>query len=146
MPVEEKWKANQEKVAFMRQFPGLLSGWEQTYGKTVESVAPLPSKAKAAVLVFTDGSFTIAPPLAPEPWELAEGLTAARVALEPRHREAYSLYDRLVSQDKEALRTARMEKILGAIQNNLEQIPELKDRIRQLVESWKAQGEKGTRR
>lgn len=137
MPVEEKWKANLEKVAFMKQFPGLLKAWEQTHGKTVESVTPLPSKATAAVLVFTDGSFTIAPPLSPEPWELAEGLASARATLEPRHRDAYSEYDRLVTKDAEALRAARMEKIVGAIQNNLEHIPELKDRIRQLVKSWK---------
>ena len=45
--------------------------------------------------------------------------------------------DRLVRQDKEALRAARLEKILGAIQNNLEQIPELKDRLRRLVDGWK---------
>ncbi|MCI0568043.1 MAG: hypothetical protein L0Z52_07625, partial [Acidobacteria bacterium] len=77
------------------------------------------------------------PPLAPEPWELTEGLRAARQVLEPRHREAFAEYDRLVRQDKEALRHARMEKILGAIQNTLEQIPELKDRLRRLVDGWK---------
>lgn len=137
MPVEEKWKANQEKVTFMKQFPGLVLAWKQTHGKTVEAVTPLPSKAGAAVLVFSDGSFAVAPPLAPEPWELGEGLGAARRYLEPKHQEAYAKYDRLVRQDKEALRAARLEKILGAIQNNLEQIPELKDRLRQLVDEWK---------
>jgi diglucosylglycerate octanoyltransferase len=35
------------------------------------------------------------------------------------------------------LRSARLEKILGAIENNLEQIPELKDRLRRLVDGWK---------
>ena len=137
MPVEEKWKANQEKVAFMKRFPGLAMAWEQTHGKTIEAVAPLPSKPGAAVLVFSDGSFAVAPPLAPEPWELTEGLGAARSVLEPKHPKAYTEYDRLVRQDKEALRTARLEKILGAIQNNLEQIPELKDRLRRLVDEWK---------
>ena len=62
---------------------------------------------------------------------------AARRELEPKHREAYAQYDRLVRQDKEALRAARLEKILGAIQNNLAQIPELKDRLRRLVDQWK---------
>jgi len=42
-----------------------------------------------------------------------------------------------VRKDKEALRAARLEKILGAIQNNLDRIPELKDRLRQLVDKWK---------
>jgi hypothetical protein len=137
MPVEEKWKANQEKVAFMKRFPGLTGAWEQTRGKTIEAVAHLPSKPGAAVLVFTDGSFAVTPPLAPEPWELTEGLNAARPALEPKQPHAYQEYDRLVRKDKDALKAARLEKILGAIQNNLEQIPELKDRIKELVKSWK---------
>ena len=137
MPVEEKWKANQAKVAFMKRFPGLTLSWEPMQGKTIEAIAPLPSKPGAAVLVFSDGSFTVAPPLAPEPWELTEGLAAARPVLAPKHPEAYAEYDRLVRTDKEALRTARLEKILGAIQNNLEQIPELKDRLRELVKEWK---------
>lgn len=136
MPIEEKWKANQEKVAFMKKFPGLATAWEDVRGKSIEAVAPLPSKAGAAVLVFSDGSFVVAAPLAPEPWELKEGLGAARRVLEPKHRDAYAEYDRLARKDKEALRMARLEKILGAIQNNVEQIPELKDRLRQLVDKW----------
>jgi len=137
MPVEEKWKANQEKVAFMKRFPGLAMTWDQARGKTIEAVAPLPSKSGAAVLVFSDGSFAVASPLAPEPWELTEALGVARRVLESKHPKAYAEYDRLARQDKEALRAARLEKILGAIQNNLDQIPELKDRIRQLVKEWK---------
>lgn len=137
MAVEEKWKANQAKVAFMKQFPGLASSWASLQGKTIEAATPLSGKAGAAVLVCSDGSFAVAPPLAPEPWELAEGLGAARQTLEPRHRDAYAEYDRLVKQDKEALRAARLEKIIGAIENNLEQIPELKDRLRRLVDEWK---------
>ena len=137
MTVEEKWKANQEKVAFMKQFPGLHLSWNALEGKTLEAVAPLTGKAGAAVLVCTDGSFVIAPPIAPEPWELGEGLRAARKALEPKHPAAYAEYDRLADLDKEALRAARLEKIIGAIENNLEQIPELKDRLRRLVDEWK---------
>ena len=137
MTVEEKWKANQAKVAFMKQFPGLCASWDALQGKTVEAVAPLTGKAGAAVLVCTDGTFVIAPPLAPEPWELTEGLRAARKALEAKHPEAYAEYDRLAHLDKEALRAARVEKIIGAIQNNLDQIPELKDRLRRLVDDWK---------
>lgn len=138
MAVEEKWKVNQEKVAFMKRFPGLLATWAQTRGKTVEAVKPLKAKPDAAVLVFSDGSFAVAAPIRPEPAELGDGLAAARPELEPRHKSAYTELDRLVRKDKEALRAARAEKIVGAIQNNLEQIPELKDRIRRLVDSWKA--------
>jgi diglucosylglycerate octanoyltransferase len=133
----EKWKANQEKVAYMKTFPGLVTEWEQSQGKTVQAVVGLPSKAGAVVLVFSDGHFVVAPPIAPEPWDLGEGLAAARRYLEPRHRDAYVKYDRLVQTDREALRKARLEKIIGAIQNNLKQIPELKDRLRRLVDEWK---------
>ncbi len=135
--MEEKWKANMEKVAFVKQFPGLAGSWEQIMGKTIETVTPLPSKPGYATLVFTDGSFLVAPPLDTQPKELGEGLNTARASLEPRHPEPYKEYDRLAKLDKDATRAARLEKIIGAIQNNLEQIPELKDRIRQLVKEWK---------
>ncbi len=137
MAVEEKWKANLEKVAFMKQFPGLLGNWETLEGKTIKAVIPLKGKQGAAVLVCTDGTFTIVPPMSPEPYELGEALAVARTLLESTHRTAYVEYDRLVKKDKDALRSARVDKILGAIQNNLEQIPELKDRLKELVKEWK---------
>jgi diglucosylglycerate octanoyltransferase len=137
MAVEEKWKANLEKVAFMKQFPGLLGHWEALMGKTIKAVIPLKAKQGAAVLVCTDGTFTIAPAMASEPYELGEALTVARTLLEPAHQAAYVEYDRLVKKDKDALKSARVEKILGAIHNNLEQHPELKDRLKELVKEWK---------
>jgi hypothetical protein len=137
MAVEEKWKANLEKVAFMKQFPGLLGNWETLAGKTVKAVIPLKGKQGAAVLVCTDGTFTIVPPMAPEPYELGEALTVARTLLESTHQAAYVEHDRLVKKDKDALMSARADKILGAIQNNLEQIPELKNRLKELVKEWK---------
>jgi len=137
MAVEDKWKANLDKVAFMKQFPGLLGNWNTLTGKTIKTVIPLKGKQGAAVLVCTDGTFTIVPPMAPEPFELGEALEMARAVLEPLHETAYVEYDRLVKKDKEALRLARVEKILGAIHNNLEQIPELKDRLKDLVKEWK---------
>ena len=137
MAVEEKWKANLEKVAFMKQFPGLFGSWDTLVGKTIKAVIPLKGKQGAAVLVCSDGTFTVAPPMVTEPYELREALAAARAVLEPTHQAAYVEYDRLVKQDKDALRSARVEKILGAIQNNLEQHPELKDRLKELVKEWK---------
>ena len=136
MPTEDKWKANLEKVAFSKRFPGLLLEWQICQGKTVQAVTPLTGKSGAAVIVFTDGSYFVVPPLAPEAWELGQALSDARSYLEPQHREAYQEYDRLAAKDKEALRSARLEKILGAIHNNVEQIPELKDRLKALVKEW----------
>ena len=137
MSNEDKWKANKEKVAFIKQFPGLLRSWGQLTGKTVETVIEFKSKAGSTVVVFTDGSFLVVPPLAVEPYELGEALATARQSLEPKHHTAYAEHDRLVKQDKEAQKAARLSNILGAIQNNLDQIPELKDRIKNLVKEWK---------
>ena len=137
MPADDKWKANMEKVAFMKAFPGLLRHWEALTGKTVEAVTPLKSKAGAAALICTDGSFVVLPPLTTEPYELGEALQAGRSYLEPKHPEAYIGYDQLLKKDKDAQRTARLENILGAIRNNMEQIPELKDRLKDLVKEWK---------
>ncbi|ULA57900.1 MAG: hypothetical protein LZF60_10018 [Nitrospira sp.] len=137
MPADEKWKANMEKVAYMKAFPGLLRSWDQLIGKTVEAVLPLKSKTGSAAVICTDGSFVVVPLLSPEPYELGEALQAGRAYLEPKHPEAYAGYDHLLKKDQEAQRTARMENILGAIQNNVEQIPELKDRLAQLVKEWK---------
>ena len=137
MPIEDKWKANMEKVAFAQQFPGLKLDWKACEGKTIRGVIPLTGKPGAAVVVFTDGSFTVVPPLTPEPWALGQALVDARAQLEPAHQAAYAEYDRLTKKDKEALRRARLEKILGAIHNNLEQIPELKERLKELVKEWK---------
>jgi hypothetical protein len=136
MPTEDKWKANLEKVAFAKQFPGLMAEWQACRGKTIEAVTPLTGKQGAAVITFTDGTFFVVPPLAPEAWELVQALVDARTHLEPKHRDAYREYDRLAQRDKDALRSARLEKIIGAIQNNVDQIPELKDRLRALVQEW----------
>jgi hypothetical protein len=137
MQPEDKWKANMEKVAFMKRFPGLLPNWEALKGKTIEAVIPLKSKQGAAAIICSDGSFTVVPPMAPEPYELGETLNSARTLLVAKHPKAYVEYDRLVEKDKDALKSARLEKIIGAIENNLERIPELKDRLKALVKEWK---------
>lgn len=136
MATEDKWKANLAKVAFIKQFPGLLQQWHSCKGKTVGAVTPLTGREGAAVLTFTDGTFVVAPPFTAGPWELGQALRDARQHLEPRHSEAYREYDRLTKQDQDALRSARLEKIIGAIENNIDQIPELKDRIKALVREW----------
>jgi hypothetical protein len=136
MATEDKWKANLEKVAFMKEFPGLLGSWDALKDKTIEAVIPLKGKQGAAAVICTDGTFIVTPPITAEPYELGETLTAGRSLLEPKHADAYREYDRLAKKDKEALKQARLEKIIGAIQNNLEQIPELKERLKALVKEW----------
>ncbi|WP_447971175.1 hypothetical protein [Nitrospira sp. M1] len=136
MSIEAKWKANQDRAAFLKTFPGLLSSWEQTVGQTVEHVAPLGTDNGTAMIVFSNTTFVVAPPVTTEPRDLKAGLSAGRAALEPKHPEAFAEYDRLSMLDQEAGRKARMENILGAITNNLDQMPELKDHIRTLVQTW----------
>ncbi|MDF0675320.1 MAG: hypothetical protein P0120_13420 [Nitrospira sp.] len=137
MPTEDKWKANMEKVAFTKRFPGLLLDWKSFEGKAIQAVIPLTGKPGAAVIVCSDATFTVVSALSPEPWTLGQALVDARAQLEPAHQAAYEEYDRLAKKDKETLRVARLEKILGAIHNNLEQIPELKERLKELVKDWK---------
>ncbi len=132
---EVKWKANQEKVAFLKQFPGLLGSWDEAEGRTVTSVTAI-EQSKAKVLTFDNGTFAIVPPLAPEPKQLRDGIEAAEARLRALYPEAYREYETLAQRDREATRTARLENILGAIHNNMDDIPELKDRIRSLVKQW----------
>src|SRR4029079_7039872 len=113
MAVEDKWKANRDKVAFMKQFPGLLGNWEALAGETIKAVIALKGKQGTAVLVCTEGTFKSVPPRAPEPYELGEALAVARTILEPTHQAAYVEYDRLVRKDRAALRSARVDKILA---------------------------------
>ncbi|GJL50882.1 MAG: hypothetical protein NPIRA01_21090 [Nitrospirales bacterium] len=136
MSIEAKWKANQDKAAYLKKFPGLLSSWEQTVGQTVEHVVPLTSDTGTAMIVFSNATFAVSPPVTIEPRDLKAGLSAGRAILEAKLPEAFAEYDRLALLDQEAGRKARMENILGAITNNLEQIPELKDHIRTLVQTW----------
>ncbi|MET0513995.1 MAG: hypothetical protein ABW047_01510 [Nitrospiraceae bacterium] len=126
-----------EKVAFMKKFPGLSLNWDSLVGKTIEHVTSIKGTAGAAVLVFDDGSFVVTAPLNPDPSDLREALHHARHHLEPKHPQAYAEYDRLAAKDKAAQRAARLENIIGAIHNNLPQIPELKDRLKELVKEWK---------
>ena len=132
---EAKWKANQEKVAFLKQFPGLLRSWDEVVGHTVTSVTSI-KQSETTVLMLNNGSFVIVPPLAPEPKRLRDGITAVQPHLRSLYPDAYRKYEALAQRDEEATRAARLENILGAIRNNVEHIPDLKDRIRSLVKKW----------
>jgi hypothetical protein len=133
---EEKWKANLQKVAYLKTFPGWLSAWKQSIGSTIEDVISIPDHDAHTVLLLSQGKFLVTPQAHDEPQMVTAGLLAARPRLEPTHAEAFQEYDRLTAVDQEAGRTARLENILNAIDNNLERIPELKAHIRKLVSQW----------
>ena len=136
MSNEEKWKANLQKVAYLQTFPGWLSSWEQGVGFTIEHVIPIPEQTGHTVLLLSQGKFIVTPEAHTEPQMVTAGLLAARPQLEPIHAEAFQHYDHLTQLDQQAGRTARLENILKAIDNNLAQIPELKTHIRKLVSQW----------
>ncbi len=133
---EAKWNANLKKVAYLKTFPGWLSSWEQGVGSCIERIIPIPEQARHTVLLLSEGKFIVTPQAHDEPQMVTAGLLAARPHLEDTHAEAFQEYDRLTLVDQEAGRTARLENILNAIDNNLERIPELKSHIRKLVTQW----------
>jgi hypothetical protein len=131
------WQANSEKVAFVKEFPGRLSSWPEFEGKTVERVMASGDRPWA-VLLFADGTFAVVPKMDevnPDPAELLSGIQTARPHRQEAHREAYTRLDALIAQEKKARREARLQNILGAIRNNLSEIPELKEELAKLLEA-----------
>lgn len=122
-----------EKVAFAKAFPGRLMTWESAVGKKVEQVVSVSGR-EAGLVVFEDGTFILIPSPDLEPADLIQALLAGRPFLERRHPAAFTELDRWIATDKEMQRMARLENIIGAIRNNLPQIPELKDRLKKFLE------------
>ena len=52
---EEKWKANLQKVAYLKTFPGWLSAWKQGIGSTIEEVISIPDQDAHTVLLLSQG-------------------------------------------------------------------------------------------
>ena len=126
------WKANQEKVAFVKQFPGRIHIWDEAQGKTIEKVIALPGRS-GSVIIFQDRSFMVVTLPDPEPADLLAGLLAARSDLEPRNGTFYQELDKFIAREKDLLRRARLEKILGAVTHNMPAIPELKEELLKLL-------------
>jgi hypothetical protein len=132
MSSDEVWKANREKVAFVKQFPGRLHTWEETAGKKIEKVIPLPGRT-GSVIIFHDCSFMVVAQPDPEPADLLAGLLAVQSDLEPRNAMLYQELNRFIKREKDLLRRARLEKILGAVTHNMPAIPELKEELLKLL-------------
>jgi hypothetical protein len=130
--IEQKWAANEVKTAFIKSFPGLFLSWSQCTGKRVDKIIPLKD-GTGFVLSMEDGTFTVAGKIDPTIHQILEGIQALRPDLESRFLQAYRDLDEKIAQDKEMTRKARLEKILGAIQNNLAELPELKEEIAKLL-------------
>lgn len=122
-----------ERRRQLEQFPGRLAGWDAAVGKTVTAVAPVASRDRQFAVAFTDGSFLLTRPVEAAPEAVEAALAGLRDAMEAHHREAYAILDRLQAEEAEAMRLARMEKVLGAVQTNLPQIPELRAELLRLL-------------
>ena len=129
---EAALERRREKFACLEAFPGLLRDWSDARGKTVEQVVVA---ADERVLVFTDGCFLVARPGPVSGEALQKAVEAARPALEAHQGEALAELDRLAAAEREAMRLARMEKVLGAVETNLPQVPELREELRRLLDS-----------
>jgi len=130
--VEKKLRANANKVSFVKSFPGLLKNWDAAVGKTIKQVVSL-DKGKPGLIVFSDASF-MSSFSEEEPALLLRALLAAQPFLESYYPEAYVRLAELIAEDKEMQRMARLENIMGAIENNYPQIPELKGSLKQFLE------------
>jgi hypothetical protein len=115
-----------ERSRHLEAFPGRLAGWEAALGKTVAAVVPVPGRIEQLAVAFSDGSFLLTRPAEATPEAVEAVLAGLRSVLEAHHPEAFAALDRLRAEEAEAMRLARMEKVLGAVQTNLPQIPELR--------------------
>jgi hypothetical protein len=70
----------------------------------------------------------------PAPADILRVLAVLRPLLEEHYREAYAQLDELAATDAELARQARMSNILGAIRNNIAQMPELYEQIPRLLD------------
>lgn len=129
----EKWQANKTKVSFARRFPGLADDWNHFEGKRILTVIPL-DKHPGAVLIMEDMTWTVVPPIDADPAALQEGIHKAKSILGTKYDEAYKELERLTRHDRELTRMSRKENVLGAIRNNLDQIPELREEIKRLLD------------
>ncbi len=133
---ERKWKMNAKKVAFAKTFPGRLPNWEAASGKTIDRVLKL-EKENMEMVLFSDATFVLTPDPDAKPALLIQALLQAKPFLEKYYAEAYLILDDLIASDKELQRMARLENIIGAIRNNLPEIPELKAELQRFLEDDK---------
>lgn len=129
---QDKWQANMEKVAYAKQFPGLLRDWAEAKGKRVASIVPLAGRP-GQVILFDDRTFLVAGLLDPEPADLLNGIMAAAAPLQEWYPEAFARLTALRERDDELTRLSRQDKILGAIRHNAKSLPGLKEAVARLL-------------
>jgi hypothetical protein len=122
-----------ERARQVEAFPGRLASWEAAVGKRVAAVAPVVGREERQAVAFEDGSFLLTGQAEATPEAIMAALDGLRPVLEAHHSDAYGALDQLRAEEGEAMRLARMEKVLGAVQTNLPQIPELRAALLRLL-------------
>lgn len=120
-----------EKHEYAERFPGLLRDWSEAAGKRVECVVPA---GEGVLVVFEDATFLLALPGPASGDPLLRALQEGRPALQRYRPAEVAELDRLAAAEREAMRLARMEKVLGAVRTNLPHIPELREELRRLLQ------------
>ena len=126
--VENKWHINREKNAAAKKLRNLSLA--EHHAKHVAFCFEEPCYVEA----YTDGTLWVGDGTIwyyPEKiWEVIDKLEAW---LKDHHPAFHQELDEWRQKDQEAARQARLAKIMGAIGNNLEDLPELKDEIVKLA-------------
>ncbi len=125
-----------EKFAHVAAFPGMLPDWGAATGRTVAAIA---SEGEARLVLFTDGCFLVSGTGPDRGDALLTVLNAAGEVLAAAQPGGWDELQQRIAAETEAMRLARMEKVLGAVETNLPRIPELRAALRALV----AEGDAG---
>ncbi len=121
---EQKWKASEEKVQFAKAFPGMLKEKDPT--KTVLQTAQLQY---GKLIIYPDYTFTFEPLDETDVPKFIANLREAKAYLYEHHRSAFETLDELTARNEELTRLSRLEKLLGAVVNNVAEFPELYEAI-----------------
>jgi diglucosylglycerate octanoyltransferase len=119
MYAEQKWKVSEEKVAYAKSFEGLR---KEAAALTVIKTVPLKH---GTCILYGDETFTLEPLHFNDVAKFMSNLRESELHLPTRYKPAFEKLAELTRRDLEFNRLSRMEKILSAIVNNINEIPEL---------------------
>jgi len=129
-----------EKVAFAKQFPGLLRDWTEAQGKRIVSVVPLADRP-GQVILFDDRTFLVAGLIDLSPADLLNGLFAAAAPLQQWYPDAFAHLIELRERDEALTQQARVEKIASAIRHNAG-LPGLKEAVARALKDLSSTSER----
>ncbi len=122
--VENKWRINREKNAAVRQLAEFAFADQQS--KEVE----IRFEEPCCIECYANGTLWVADEKVwDKPEKIWQIVYKLRDWLNKHHPQYLDKVDEWEAKDKEAARKARLAKIMGAIGNNLDDLPELKDEI-----------------